>query len=126
MNDSSPCFNSGCTNAQNNNQTYNCCPQKNLLIMWMIHQTGWDWFCTGNRTSSTQQLKHVGNTGVFCFGFYFMITLLLQVYSCLLLVQVIYRFLRIGPEILIEISLVLVAHGNENPFHHVLVCVFVI
>ena len=35
-----PCFNSGCTNAQNNNQTYNCCQQKNLL-MWMKEQPNW-------------------------------------------------------------------------------------
>ena len=25
-----------------------------------------------------------------------------------------------------EISRVLVVHGNENPFHHVLICIFVI
>ena len=91
-----------------------------------------------NRTSSTQQVKCIGNTDVFCFGFYFMspkwartkivieITLLQQAYACLPLVQAIYRFLRICPEILIEISLVLVAHGNENPYHHVLICIFMI
>ena len=54
------------------------------------------------------------------------ITLLLQAYSCLWLVQVPHEFLRIGPEILIEIGLVLIAHGNENPFHHGLVCIFMI
>ena len=88
----------------------------------------------GNRTSSTQQVKYVGTTDVFCFGFYFMspkwtrtkiaieITLLLQAYSCLPLVQAAYGFLQIGPEVLIEIGLVLVEHGNENPFHH-LICI---
>ena len=35
-----PCFSSGCTNAQNNNQTYNCCQQKDLL-MWMNQQPNW-------------------------------------------------------------------------------------
>ena len=87
----------------------------------------------GNSTSSAQQVKYVGNTDVVFFGFHFMspkwtktkivieITLLLQAYSCLPLVQVAYGFLRIAPGVLIEISLVLVAHGNENPFHHVLV-----
>ena len=39
------------------------------------------------------------------------ITLLLQAYSCLLLVQAVYRLLRIGSEILIEIGLVLIAHS---------------
>ena len=46
--------------------------------------------------------------------------------ECLPPVQATYEFLRIGPEILIEISLVLIAVSNENPFHHVLVCSFVI
>ena len=54
------------------------------------------------------------------------ITPLLQAYSCLPLVQVVYGFLRIGPEVLIEIGLVLMANGNENPFHHILICIFVI
>ena len=92
----------------------------------------------GNRSSSAQQMKNVGNTDAFCFGFYFMsmkwtrtkivieITLLLQAYCCLPFVQAPYGVLQIGHEILIEISLVLFAHGNENPFHHVLVCVFMI
>ena len=54
------------------------------------------------------------------------ITLLLQAYSCLPLEQVAYRFLGIGPEILIAIGLVLILHGNENPFHHILICIFFI
>ena len=54
------------------------------------------------------------------------ITLLLQAYSCLPLVQAVYGFMRIGHEVLIEISFVLVAHSNENPFHHILVCIFII
>ena len=78
----------------------------------------------GSRTSSAQQVNYVGNTDVFCFGFYFMspnwtktiivieITLLLHAYSCLPLVQVGYRFLRISPEGLIEISPLLIVHGN--------------
>ena len=90
----------------------------------------------GNRTSSIQQVKYVGNTDVFCIGFYFMspkwtrteividITLLLQTYCCLLLVQVANRFLRIGPEVPIAISLVLIEHGKENPFHRILVCIY--
>ena len=49
------------------------------------------------------------------------LTPLLQAYSCLA-----YGFLRIDPEVLIEICLVLIAHGNENPFHHILICMFVI
>ena len=77
-------------------------------------------------------MKYVGNTDAFCFGFYFMslkwtetkivieITPLLQAYSCLALVKVGYGFLRISPDIFIEISLVLVVHSNENPFQHVL------
>ena len=96
--------------------------------MWMIEQPNWlRLVLIGNRTSSTQKVKYVGNTDVFCFGFYFMspkrtrtrigigITLLLQAYSCLPLVQVVYGFLGIGPEVLIAISLVLIVHGNENP-----------
>ena len=92
----------------------------------------------GNRTSSAQQLKYVGNTDVACFGFYFIspkwtetkilveITLLLQAFSCLALVQTGYGLLRISPEALIEISLVLVVHDNENPFQHIHVCIFII
>ena len=91
----------------------------------------------GKRTSSAQQVKCVGNTDVLCIGFYFMspkgtntkivieILPLLQEYSCLLLVQVGYGFLRISPEVLIEISLVHVVHDNENPFQHILICVLV-
>ena len=79
-------------------------------------------------------MKYVGNTLVFCFGFYFMslkwtrtkvvieITLLLQAYSCLRVVQVGYRFLGIDPEVLIAIGLVLIVH----PFHHILICIFCI
>ena len=100
--------------------------------------TGWDWFCTGNRNSSTQQVKYVGNSDVFCFGYYFMspkwtrtklvieMTLLLQDYSCLLLLQAAYGFLGIGPGVLIAIGLVLVVHSSENPLHHVLICIFFI
>ena len=92
----------------------------------------------GNRTSSTHQVKYAGNTDVFCFGFYFMspkwtrtkivieITLLLQAYSCLLLVQLAYGYLGIGPEVLIAISLVLTVYSDENAFHHVLVCLLFI
>ena len=29
-----------------------------------------DWFCMGNRTSSTQHVKQCWNTMVLCFGFY--------------------------------------------------------
>ena len=87
--------------------------------------------------NSAQQVKYVGNTDVFCFGFYFMspkwtktkivieIALVLQAYSCLPLVQGVYGFLRIGPEVLIEIGIVLITHSNENHFHHVLVCIFI-
>ena len=90
----------------------------------------------GNRTSSTQQVKYVGNTDVFYFGFYSMspkwtrtkiemeITLLLQAYSCLPLLQADYGFLGIDPEVLNTISLVLIVHGNKDLFHHVLVCIF--
>ena len=49
------------------------------------------------------------------------ITPLLQAYSCLLLVQAAYGFLGIGPEDLIAIGLVLIAHSNKNPFHHILI-----
>ena len=45
-------------------------------------------------------------------------TPLLHAYSCLPLVQVAYGFLRIYPEVLIAIGLVLIVHGNENPIHH--------
>ena len=51
------------------------------------------------------------------------ITLLLHAYSCLLFLQAAYGFLRIGPEVLIEIDVALIAHSNENPFHHVLICI---
>ena len=54
------------------------------------------------------------------------VTPLLQANSFLLLVQVGYRFPRISPEVLIEISLVLIVHGNENPFQHVLFCIFIV
>ena len=82
--------------------------------------------------------KYVGNADVICFGFYFMspkwtkttivieITPLIQAFSCLPLVQAGYGFLRIDHEVFIEISLVLIAHGIENPFKNVLVCIFII
>ena len=54
------------------------------------------------------------------------ITLLLQAYPCLLLVKVSYGFQRIDPEVLIEISLVLIAHGNKNSFYHILICILII
>ena len=44
------------------------------------------------------------------------ITLLLQAFSCLPLVQAAYGFLRISHEVLIEIGLVLIAHHNEDAF----------
>ena len=132
------CFNSGRTNALNNNQTYYCCRQKNFLT-WMIQQPNW----LGVFLHGEQDQQH--STGEVCWKsrcillcFYFMspkwsrteivieITLLLQACSCLQLVQAAYGFLRIGPEGLIEISLVLVVHGKENPFHHVLICNFII
>ena len=81
-------------------------------------------------------MKYVGNTDVSCLCFYFMspkwtrtkivieITPLLQVYSCLPLVQVGYRFLGIDPKVLNAISFVLVVHSNENPFHHIHICKF--
>ena len=53
------------------------------------------------------------------------ITLILQAYSSLPLVQVGYGVWRISPEVLTEISLVLIVHGNKNPFQHVLVCIFI-
>ena len=54
------------------------------------------------------------------------ITLLLQAYSCLPLLQAGYGFLGIDPEVLIAIHLVLIVHSNENPFHHVLIGIFCI
>ena len=104
----------------------------------MNNQTGWDWFCTGNRTSSAQQVKYVGNTDAFCFGFYFMspkwtkTKIVIEINSPatgLFLSSSCTGGLWMpenGPEVLIEISLVLVAHRNEDPFQHVLVCIFVI
>ena len=43
---------------------------------------------------------------------------------CLWLGQELYGHQRIGHPILIEIRLVPIVHGNENPFWHVLVCIF--
>ena len=92
----------------------------------------------GTGPAVAEQVKYVGNTDVFCIGLCYMgpkwtrtkivieITLVLQAYSCLTLLQQAYRFLGIGPEVLIEISLVLIVHSNENPFHHILVCIFII
>ena len=51
-------------------------------------------------------------------------TLSLHVYWCLPLVQRCYRFLCTYPEVLIAIGLILIVHGNENPFQHILVCKF--
>ena len=91
-----------------------------------------------NRSKATQQVKYVGNTDVFIFGFNFMspkrtrtkhmivISPSLQAYWCLPLVQRCYGFHCTYPEVLIAISLVLIVHGNENPFQHVLVCKFCI
>ena len=45
-------------------------------------------------------------------------TLLLHSYSCLPLVEAGYGVWRISPEVLIEIGLVLIAHGNQNSFQH--------
>ena len=79
------------------------------------------------------------STDVFCFGFHFMsskwtrtilgvieITLILQAYSCLPFVHAAYGFLGIGPQVLIAFSLVLIVYGKGNPFHHVLICIFLI
>ena len=33
------------------------------------NQTGWDWFCMGNRTSSTQLVKYVGSCVLFALDF---------------------------------------------------------
>ena len=101
-----PCFASGCSNAQNNNQTYNCCQQRNLLE-WMNQQPNWLELVLHGE----QDQQH--STGEVCWKyscillwFYFMspkwtktkivieITLLLQAYSCLLLVQADYGFLE--------------------------------
>ena len=54
------------------------------------------------------------------------ISLLLEAFSCLPFIQVGYGFLRTSPEIVIEIGLVLIAHDNDNPFQHVLICIFII
>ena len=51
------------------------------------------------------------------------ITLILQAFSCLPLVQAAYKFLRISPEVLIQKGHVLIVHGNENPFNHILICI---
>ena len=41
--------------------------------MLLIQQPNWlGLVCMGNRTSSAQQVKYVGNIDVFFFGFYFM------------------------------------------------------
>ena len=68
----------------------------------------------GNRNRCIQQMMCVGNTDVFCFGFYFMspkwtrtkivivISLSLQTFCSLLLVQRSYRFLCTYLEVLIS------------------------
>ena len=90
--------------------------------MWMNQQPNW----LGLVLHREQDQQH--STGevrwkYWCIllGFYLMspkwtetnivieITLLLQAFSCLSLVQAAYGFLRIGPEVLIEIGLVLIA-----------------
>ena len=46
---------------------------ENLQISWYKdNQTGPDCFYTGNTSKGAQQVKYVGNTDVFCFGFNFM------------------------------------------------------
>ena len=133
-----PCFNSGYTNAQNNNQTYNCCKQKSLL-MWMIEQPNWLRLVLHGEQDQQDSIGQVywkDRCILLWFLFYepkwtrteivIEITLLPQAYSCLLLVQVAYGFLRMCPEVLVEIILVLVVHCNENPFHHILIYNFII
>ena len=91
----------------------------------------------GTGPAALNRRSMIGNPDAFCFVFspkwsrtkivgVVEITLPLQSDSCLVLVQVAYGFLGIGPEVLIAISLVLIVHCNENPFHHVLVCIFCI
>ena len=67
-----PCFNSGCTNAQNNNQTYNCCQQTKLT----------------NLDESTSTLAGIGSaqgTGLAAFNRRSMLEILMRfglVYIC--------------------------------------------
>ena len=42
------------------------------------------------------------------------------------ILSALYGCWRTSSEVLIEIGLVLIAHGNENPFQHGLVCIFII
>ena len=46
--------------------------QEKLTITHFNNQTGPNCFYTGNTSRGTQQMKCVGNTDVFCFGFNFM------------------------------------------------------
>ena len=105
---------------------------KKTLLEWM-NLAAIDW----EQDSSTQQVKYVGNIDAFWFGFFMSpkwtktknvigITPLLQAYSCLPLVQAGYGVWRISLEVLIEISLVLIVHGIENPFQHLLICICII
>ena len=50
----------------------NCWPRKLTITHSFNNQTGRNCFYTGNTSRGAQQVKYVGNTIVFCFGFNFM------------------------------------------------------
>ena len=57
---------------QVNNQTKIAGQEKLTITQGINNQTGPDCLYTGNASRGTQQMKCVGNTDVFCFGFNFM------------------------------------------------------
>ena len=56
-----------------NNQTKIADNDELTITLLLNNQTGLDCSYTGNRSMGAQQMKCVGNTDVFCFGFNFMI-----------------------------------------------------
>ena len=67
-----PCSCSGWMKTQINNQTKIADNEQLTITHLCNNQTVPDCSYTGNRNKGTQQVKYVGNTDVFCFGFNFM------------------------------------------------------
>ena len=66
-----PCC-SGWMKTRVNNQTKIAGQDELTITLLFNNQTGLDCSYSGNRSRGTQQMKCVGNTDVFCFGFNFM------------------------------------------------------
>ena len=130
-----PCFASGWTEPHTTLKLTIAENEKLTKSGCYDNQTSWDWFCWGNRTSSTQRCRCVGYNVCIYFGFYFMSSKWTRtkicVFSALLMaflhlqhVLEQYGCQRIGHAILIASGLVPIVLCNENHHDgHSLICI---